>query len=126
MKWFGNPKQRTTNMLEVLPSENIPWWERKAEFDEAKKVLIGLRVRLLGVKRRENEIGIIRKVYIQQPRFSRRGGKISPRIIAVVDFDRGCNAVTIQSLVSVDQLKTDNPFLLGHKERGKKNDYQNT
>ena len=114
MKWFSNPQDTKGEALEVLPNENIPWWERKEEFDKAKKVLVGIKVRFPGqIHRDSNEIGTIRKVFIQQPIFDHRVGKINAKIIAIVDFDRGCSGVNIKNLVPVDQLKIDSNFLLG-------------
>ncbi len=114
MKWFHDPQGTKDKTLEVLPSENIPWWERKDEFDEAKKVMIGIKVRFPGqIHGDPNEIGTVRKVFIQQPHVLSGGEKIDAQINAIVDFNNGCNSVDIESLVSVDQPKINSSFLLG-------------
>lgn len=63
----------------------IPWWEREKEFNQAKKMLIGLYVRFPGAKSGANDIGIIRDLFIQKP-IERAGRLIQPQIVTVVDF----------------------------------------
>lgn len=63
----------------------VPWWEKEKEFNQAKKVLIGLRVRFPGAKSGANDIGIIRDLFIQKP-MEKVGRLIQPQVVTMVDF----------------------------------------